>query len=228
MASFLDSCKFTATASGTGDWTVSALVAGYQTPASAGAVNGATYRYRAESADLTQWEVGTGTYNTTGPVLARTTVLYNSSGTGTGAGQSGAGSKINFSAAPQVGITALAEDLGPAWSTWTPTPTPSGGSFTSASASGGYYVLGKIVFFSVTITITTVGTATGSITIGLPVGTANRAGAVMVQESAAVGFSGYGRIISGNASVNAIAKYDNSSYIGAGNSINCTGFYEMQ
>jgi hypothetical protein len=102
MASFLDVCRFTPTAGGTTDWTYSSAVTGYQSPAAAGAVNGCLYRYRAESSDLSQWEVGYGTYTTSGTVLARTTVLFNSSGTT---------SKINFSSAPQVAIVALAEDL---------------------------------------------------------------------------------------------------------------------
>lgn len=102
MAAFLDVCRFTPTAGSTTDWTVSAAATGYQTPAGAGAVNGALYRYRAESADLTQWEVGYGAYTVSGTVLARTTVLFNSAGTT---------AKINFSAAPTVAIVALAEDL---------------------------------------------------------------------------------------------------------------------
>jgi hypothetical protein len=81
---------------------VAAAVAGYQTPASAGAVNGATYRYRAESADLTQWEVGYGTYTSSSTTLARSAVRFNSSGTT---------SKIGFALAPTVGITLLAEDV---------------------------------------------------------------------------------------------------------------------
>ena len=110
-AGFLDVCRFNPTAGGMTNWTVSTAVTGYQTPALGGAVNGTIYRYRAESSDLTQWEVGYGAYTVSGTVLARTTVLYNSSGTGTGAGQSGAGSLINFSAVPQVAIVGLAEDL---------------------------------------------------------------------------------------------------------------------
>lgn len=101
-SSLLDVCRFNPTAGGTTDWTYSSAVTGYQSPSAAGAVNGATYSYRAESSDLSQWEVGFGTFNTGTGVLARSTVLFNSSGTT---------SKINFSAAPQVAIVALAEDL---------------------------------------------------------------------------------------------------------------------
>lgn len=102
MTGFLNVVRFTPTAGGTTDWTYSAAVTGYQSPTAGGVVNGTIYRYRAESADLSQWEIGYGAYNTGTGVLARTTVLFNSSGTT---------SKINFSAAPQVSIVALAEDL---------------------------------------------------------------------------------------------------------------------
>jgi hypothetical protein len=101
-SSFLDVCRFNPAAGGTADWTYSSAVVGYQGPLAAGVANGATYSYRAESNDLTQWEIGTGTYNTATSVLSRTTVLYNSSG---------GSSKINFSTTPQVAIVALAEDL---------------------------------------------------------------------------------------------------------------------
>src|SRR5579872_1486239 len=111
MAAFLDNCKFTPAAGGTADWTFSAAVTGYQSPSAAGVVNGEKYKYFAASADLTQWEIGEGAYNTTTGILPRTTVLYNSSGTGTATGQSGVGTKINFSAAPNVAIVGIKEDL---------------------------------------------------------------------------------------------------------------------
>lgn len=112
MAVFLDGCRFNPAAGGTTDFTYSTVVTGYQSPASAGVVNAAKYKYRAESADLTQWELGEGTYTTATGILTRTTVLFNSAATGTASGQSGAGSKISFSTVPQVAIVALAEDLG--------------------------------------------------------------------------------------------------------------------
>ena len=111
MAAFLDVCRFNPTLGGTTDWTFSTAVQGYQTPTLAGASNGRVYKYRAESADLSQWELGEGAYSSGTGVFARTTVLYNSSGTGTAPGQSGVGSKISFSTVPQVAIVALKEDL---------------------------------------------------------------------------------------------------------------------
>ena len=102
QASFLDVVRFNPVSSGTGSFVVSSAVNGYQTPASAGAINLGIYRYRAESADLTQWEVGYGTYTVSTTTLTRSTILFNSSG-GTSA--------INFALVPQVAIVALAEDL---------------------------------------------------------------------------------------------------------------------
>lgn len=102
MAKFIDNCRFTPTAGGTSDWTYSAAVSGSQSPTAAGAIDGQTYRYAAYSADLSQWEIGYGAYTSSSGVFARTTVLYNSSGTT---------SKINFSAAPTVGIVPLGTDF---------------------------------------------------------------------------------------------------------------------
>ena len=99
---YLDACRFNPTAGGTADFVVSSAVTGYMTPATAGAVDGGTYYYRAESADLTQWEIGIATWTASSSTLARTTVLFNSAATT---------AKINFSAAPQVAVVALAEGL---------------------------------------------------------------------------------------------------------------------
>lgn len=102
LAQALNVCRFLPTAGGTTDWTYSSAVTGYQSPAVANAINGATYHYRAESADLSQWEIGEGTYNSGTGVFTRTTVFSNSSG-GT--------SKINFSTVPQVAIVLIKEDV---------------------------------------------------------------------------------------------------------------------
>jgi hypothetical protein len=100
MTSWLNACKFNATSSGTGDFVVSSAVTGYQTPASAGATS-TIYNYRAESADLSQWEVGNGLYTPGSVTLARATILSSSAG----------GATVSFSAAPIVGIVAVAGDM---------------------------------------------------------------------------------------------------------------------
>ncbi len=101
-SSLLDVCRINPTAGGTTDWTYLSAVGGYQSLVAAGAVNGATYSYRAESNDLSQWEVGYGAYNSGTGVITPTTVLFNSAGTT---------AKINFSTVPQIAIVALGEDL---------------------------------------------------------------------------------------------------------------------
>ena len=99
MASFVNACVFTAASGGTGTFTVSAAVTGWQTPAQAGAVDGASYRYRAYSSDLTEWEIGTGTYTASGTTLTRTVTA-----------SSNAGSAVNFTAAPSVALTMFGAD----------------------------------------------------------------------------------------------------------------------
>ncbi|MGJ4888995.1 hypothetical protein ACQR1Y_12415 [Bradyrhizobium sp. HKCCYLRH3099] len=134
MTRLVDLAKFVPTAGGTADWAVSSAVTGYQTPATAGAVSGAVYNYRAESADLSQWEVGTGTYTSSNTTLTRSSVLYNNAGTT---------AKINFSTTPQVGLVTLTGNVG----TWTNTRSAQTSSYALANTdagktlafSGGFY-----------------------------------------------------------------------------------------
>ena len=126
MANFLDVCRFVPTAGGTADWVYLIAVTGYQSPTAAGAINGVSYVYRAETADLSQWEIGRGVYNSSTGTFARTAVLYNSLGTT---------AKVNFSTVPQVAIVAIAEDLlksAPGIQNGTIVETRSGGASTRA------------------------------------------------------------------------------------------------
>jgi hypothetical protein len=111
MSAFVDLVRFNPTLGGTTDWVYSSAVGGCQGPAAANTQNGVSYKFYAVSTDLTQWEIATGAYNSGTTTFPRTTVLYNSSGTGTAPGQSGAGTKINFSTVPQVSVIAIAEDV---------------------------------------------------------------------------------------------------------------------
>lgn len=115
----------------------------------------------------------------------------------------------------------------PAWTTWAPTVVPQTGTITTSSAIGSFLVTDKLVQFTVTITITTVGTGANGMSIALPIGTAARPAAVVVMESAVAGGVGYGRIATGGTSITAIAKYDNTTYIIAGATVTLTGFYEQ-
>lgn len=102
MTDFLNACWFRAASGGTGTFTVSSAITGYMTPAQADAVDGNSYRYRAESDDLSQWEIGTGTYTASGTTLTRTVLK-----------SSNANAAVNFSAAPKVAITSFAQDMVP-------------------------------------------------------------------------------------------------------------------
>ena len=113
MASPLTNVGFTPTAGGTTDWTYSSANPGYQSPVAGNVVNGGTYEVFAKDAS-NNWEISRGvcTISVGIPTFARTTVLYNSAGTGTmSPGQSGAGTKINFGTVPAVSAVLIAEDL---------------------------------------------------------------------------------------------------------------------
>src|SRR5258705_6693497 len=101
MISFFNVCRYTAASGGITDWVYANAVTGYQSPAAAGVIDATTYSYRAESVDLTQWEIGTGIYTVATNTLTRV-VKANNLGTT---------AKVNFTIAPQVAIVALAEDL---------------------------------------------------------------------------------------------------------------------
>jgi hypothetical protein len=73
----LDRVQETTATTGTGTITLAGAVSGFQSFAGVG--NGNTCYYTIVNGAA--WEVGIGTYSTTGPTLARTTVISNSSGT---------------------------------------------------------------------------------------------------------------------------------------------------
>lgn len=98
---WLDRCIFVPVSNGTTDFVVASAVTGYLTPANASAVNGVTYRYAAQNTALTEWEVGYGAWNSGSGTLPRTTVEFSSN----------SNSKVNFSSAPNVMITALGQDV---------------------------------------------------------------------------------------------------------------------
>jgi len=71
-----DRVQETTTTTGTGSVTLAGAVPGFQSFAVVG--NGNTCYYTI--VDVSAWEVGIGTYSTSGPTLARTTILSNSNG----------------------------------------------------------------------------------------------------------------------------------------------------
>lgn len=226
----LNNVRFNPTLGGMTDWTFSSVVASlaYQTPAQAGAINAATYTYFAVSADFSQWEIGRGAYNTGTGVLSRTTVLYNSSATGTASGQSGAGTKINFSTVPQVAIVTLADDIadGP-WIAYTPTITAGSGTFTTVSATGRYKIVGtKTIHTQIDVTITAIGTAGGNIVATLPFTAAAFNFAGSAREHATTGKGGSCFIAASGTTITA-TDASASTFIGNGAQVVFGATYEV-
>lgn len=99
---FLNACWFVAGSNGLSDFSDGTAQTGFRNLSGAGAVNGETYSYRAESLDRTEWEMGTGVYSSAGGgSLSRATIWASSAGT----------SKINFTAAPLVSLQPVADEL---------------------------------------------------------------------------------------------------------------------
>jgi len=69
---FINRAQETATANTTVDFTLLGAVAGFQSFANVGNTN---TTYYAATDTTGSWEVGIGTYSTTGPTLTRTTIL---------------------------------------------------------------------------------------------------------------------------------------------------------
>ena len=99
MASLALGVRFLPNSTGTGDFIYSSTLQGYRSPTSA-LTNGKTYRYRAENGINSEWEFGTGTWNSGTNTLSRTTVAYSSTG-----------SKVNFTSVPYVAIIQFVEDV---------------------------------------------------------------------------------------------------------------------
>lgn len=97
MPKFFNRAKMTTATTGSGSITLGAASAGFQTFAAAGVANGDIVRYTIE--DGTAWEIGTGTYTSSGTVLSRT---LNSSSTG---------SLLSLSGSAVVYVTAAAADI---------------------------------------------------------------------------------------------------------------------
>ena len=98
MAKLVNRAKMTTATTGTGTITLGSAVDGYQTFADAGVADTDVVRYVIE--DGSDWEIGTGTYTSTGTTLTRT-VLESSN----------ADAAINLSSSAAVFVGTTAEDL---------------------------------------------------------------------------------------------------------------------
>lgn len=103
MASLINRARMTTATTGTGTVTLGSAVAGFLTFAEAGAVNATTYPYVIEEGD--DFEMGQGTYTSSGTTFSRDTVTVSKiSGT---AGTS----KMNLAGTAAIFITPRASDL---------------------------------------------------------------------------------------------------------------------
>lgn len=86
---------------GTGTITLGSALTGYQSFAAGGISNGDTVSYVLEDASIPAWEIGVGTYTSSGTTLARTSITASSN----------AGSAISATSVAIVFIAPLAADL---------------------------------------------------------------------------------------------------------------------
>jgi hypothetical protein len=103
-----DRVKETTTTAGTGTITLGGASTGFQSFAVVG--NGNTTYYTIASQTGNEWEVGVGTYTSSGTLLARTTVLSNSAGTQPSALSFSAGTKDVFVTYPAEYAVAATND----------------------------------------------------------------------------------------------------------------------
>ena len=116
--------------------------------------------------------------------------------------------------------------LGGAWTAWTPTVTASAGAFTTASGTGRYEQRGKTVSWKATITITTVGTASGYVLFTLPTAAQASLGHIGNGHTLAPVAAMSTQAFLASASQGKASRYDDTTVIGPGHVLYLSGTYE--
>ena len=157
-----------------------------------------------------------------------TTGVINTAGTINGASLVASSVATAALAASSVTYSKIGTDSSFAYtSTFVPVVTCTVGTFTSTTPTSRYTQIGKTVFMSVTITITTVGTATGTLLFTLPVNAVATSG--YLGSGREDGTAGKMLQVKLNASVSqaAVFFYDNTSAWASGNLLRINITYEV-
>lgn len=113
--------------------------------------------------------------------------------------------------------------FGGALTATTPVVTASAGAFSAATAAMRHTQIGKLVFWEVTVTITTTGTATGSVRVAAPV-TARASGVHCGGGKQSVAAAGCEASLVSTTSIE-ISRFDGASITAAG-TVTASGWYE--
>jgi len=132
-----DRVKETTTTAGTGTITLAGAATGFQSFAVIG--NGNTTFYTIAGQTGNEWEVGVGTYTSSGTTLARTTVLSNSAGTQPSALSFSAGPKDVFVTYP-AGYAVASTNVGTSGQLLTSNGTGVAPTFQTSTAASKPYV----------------------------------------------------------------------------------------
>ena len=132
-----DRVKETTTTAGTGTVTLLGAATGFQSFAVIGNANTTFYTIAGQTGN--EWEVGVGTYTSSGTTLARTTVLSNSSGTQPSALSFSAGTKDVFVTYP-AGYAVAATNIGSSGQLLTSNGTGVAPTFQTSTAASKAYV----------------------------------------------------------------------------------------
>lgn len=138
------------------------------------------------------------------------------------------GGNFAFLTADSGESTGLKWDIS-AFTTYTPTLSAGGGSFTNATASAKYKRIGKVCVVKIKVVITSIGTASGAIIVTLPFTSANDGdtyAAGSFRENQVSGMTGVGRV-SPNSTNCLISRYDDVSLIADTRTIVGTVIYEV-
>ena len=133
------------------------------------------------------------------------------------------GADFAFLKADSSQSTGLAWDNA-AWTSWTPTITANSGTFTTVSSFGTYKRIGKVCFVRQTITITTNGTAAGTVNSTLPFTGVSQIFTGVFREDQSTGNLGQISISSTSA---VFRKSDNTYPGGSGYRFEASYFYEV-